>query len=130
MKLILILLSISFECCFAKGQASNILIDGKAVKPGHNRAYNVCLKSDGKIVAQYTGSHKIYFVCVFEDNHQCELAALERGWCKPGGVRIIGYDNPAQVYCAIQGGRVLAVKNAICTLPNGKKYSAAWLYNK
>lgn len=50
-----------------------------------------------------------YGVCLFEDNRQCEEWALMRGDCPEGGVKITGYDNDAEVYCAITGGQVEGV---------------------
>lgn len=47
-----------------------------------------------------------YGVCVFEDNRQCEEWALLRGECPDGGLKITGYDDQAQIYCAITGGEV------------------------
>lgn len=47
-----------------------------------------------------------YGVCLFEDNRQCEEWALWRGNCPVGGLKITGYENEAQVYCAITGGQV------------------------
>jgi putative hemolysin len=50
-----------------------------------------------------------YGVCLFEDNRQCEEWALFRGQCPVGGVKITGYDNEAEAYCAITGGEVFGV---------------------
>jgi putative hemolysin len=50
-----------------------------------------------------------YGVCLFEDNRQCEEWALFRGDCPEGGVKITGYDNDAEIYCAITGGQVEGV---------------------
>lgn len=47
-----------------------------------------------------------YSVCLFEDNRQCEEWALLRGECPLGGLKITGYENEAQIYCAITGGIV------------------------
>lgn len=47
-----------------------------------------------------------YGICVFEDNRQCEEWALLRGECPMGGLKITGYENDAQIYCAITGGTV------------------------
>ena len=53
-----------------------------------------------------------YGVCLFEDNRQCEEWALYRGDCPAGGLKITGYENEAQVYCAITGGIVEGVGTA------------------
>jgi putative hemolysin len=50
-----------------------------------------------------------YGVCLFEDNRQCEEWALLRGECPVGGLKITGYDNDAEIYCAITGGQVSGV---------------------
>ncbi len=47
-----------------------------------------------------------YGVCLFEDNRQCEEWSLMRGECPVGGLKITGYENEAQIYCAITGGTV------------------------
>lgn len=47
-----------------------------------------------------------YWVCLFEDNRQCEEWALLRGYCPVGGVKITWYENDAQIFCAITGGEV------------------------
>jgi hypothetical protein len=50
-----------------------------------------------------------YGICYFEDNRQCEEWALFRGQCPVGGLKITGYENDAQIYCAITGGKVEGV---------------------
>lgn len=88
-----------------------------------SKKYKKCLNNGGQISTQYTAKkHKVYKLCIFEDNRQCEINALNRGWCAVGGVKITGYDNQAQIDCAIRGGQVLATKGAVCTLPSGKTY--------
>jgi putative hemolysin len=62
-----------------------------------------------------------YGICYFEDNRQCEEWALFRGECPVGGLRVIGYDNEEQVYCAITGGAVDMQKQT-CTKA-GTSYS-------
>ena len=47
-----------------------------------------------------------YGVCLFEDNRQCEERALFRGDCPVGWMKITGYENDAQIFCAISGGEV------------------------
>lgn len=54
-----------------------------------------------------------YGVCLFEDNRQCEEWALFRGQCPLGGLKITGYENEAEIYCAITGGQVEGVGQEI-----------------
>ncbi len=91
---------------------------------------NVCTSNNGQIVTQYNGGNHAYQVCLFEDNRQCTLTALQNKQCPVGGVKIIGYDNPAQIYCAINGGNILAVESAICRLNNGTQLSAMKYYQQ
>lgn len=88
-----------------------------------------CVKNGGQISYKKTPSGRGYEVCTFTDNRQCELTSLKRGWCPVGGVKITGYDNEAQIYCAIHGGKVIAEPNATCNLPNRKKIKASMFYN-
>lgn len=62
-----------------------------------------------------------YGVCFFEDNRQCEEWALMRGECPVGGLKITGYENEAQIYCAITGGKVEGVgtENVLCKRVDG-----------
>jgi hypothetical protein len=50
-----------------------------------------------------------YGICFFEDNRQCEEWALFRNECPVGGMKVTGYENEAQIYCAITGGIVEGV---------------------
>ncbi|HCY20661.1 TPA: hypothetical protein DIC40_02185 [Patescibacteria group bacterium] len=50
-----------------------------------------------------------YGVCLFEDNRQCEEWAFLRGDCPIGGMKVTGYENDAEIYCAITGGEVEGV---------------------
>lgn len=50
-----------------------------------------------------------YGVCLFEDNRQCEERALFHNDCPVGGVKVTGYENDAEIYCAISGGEVQGV---------------------
>jgi hypothetical protein len=69
-----------------------------------------------KIVTRSDGGQ--YGVCYFEDNRQCEEWALMRGACPVGGLKITGYDNDQQIYCAITGG-VVDMEKSTCTI-NGQ----------
>jgi len=94
-----------------------------------NPASVYCGKQGGKLVIKKQGDGGEYGVCLFADNYQCEEWALFRGECPKGGIRITGYDTPAQIYCAITGGETLAVPNAKCKLKDGKVCSADAFYN-
>ena len=67
-----------------------------------------CIQKGGKLEMR---NNKLgqYGVCLFEDNRQCEEWALMRGECPAGGLKITGYDNDAEIYCAITGGTVEGV---------------------
>ena len=89
----------------------------------------LCTTNGGSIMVEYNGVGKKYQVCIFEDNRQCELNALNNKACPIGGLKITGFDTPAQIYCAIQGGKILAVESAVCTLKDGRKILAEKYYN-
>lgn len=78
-----------------------------------------CAEKGGTLTIETKADGGQFGLCTFEDNMQCEEWALYRGDCPVGGVKITGYDNPQQVYCAISGGQTEAVENATCTFPNG-----------
>lgn len=59
-----------------------------------------------------------YDACVMTDNMQCEDWALFHGYCPKTGVKITGYDNDQEVYCAVLGGEV-DMKNKECKFNNG-----------
>ena len=84
-----------------------------------NPASANCVKLGGKLVL-VEGVKGQYGICYFEDNRQCEEWAMFRGDCPIGGVKVTGYDNDAQIYCAIRGGQVNMDKN-ICTLKSGEE---------
>jgi putative hemolysin len=67
-----------------------------------------------------------YGVCLFEDNRQCEEWALLREQCPVGGLKITGYENEAQAYCAITGGTVegLGTETPMCKRVDGTLCSA------
>jgi putative hemolysin len=73
-----------------------------------NPASQNCVRLGGTLEIR-TSKAGQYGVCLFEDNRQCEEWALLRGECAVGGVKITGYDNDAEIYCAITGGRVEGV---------------------
>lgn len=70
-----------------------------------NPASTNCINQGGQLEIKTKADGSQYGVCFFEDNRQCEEWALMRGQCPVGGVKITGYDNDDQVYCAITGGQ-------------------------
>jgi putative hemolysin len=64
-----------------------------------------CIEQGGKLEIRESKLGQ-YGVCIFEDNRQCEEWALLRGQCPTGGMKITGYQNEAEVYCAITGGEL------------------------
>lgn len=77
-----------------------------------------CENKGGKLVIKERGDGGQYGVCFFEDNRQCEEWTLFRGECQPGNFKITGYENEAQVYCAITAGKV-NIKDKTCTFRDG-----------
>lgn len=77
-----------------------------------NPASTNCLEKGGTIEMRNNKNGQ-YGVCLFEDNRQCEEWALLRGQCPVGGIKITGYDNDAEIYCAITGGQVEGVGTPI-----------------
>lgn len=82
-----------------------------------------CLQKGGKLEMRANKNGQ-YGVCLFEDNRQCEEWALMRGECPAGGLKITGYDNDAEIYCAITGGKVEGVgtKTPMCKRTDGTDY--------
>lgn len=73
-----------------------------------NPASENCIKNGGTLEIRKNKMGE-YGVCLFEDNRQCEEWALFRDQCPVGGLKITGYDNDAEIYCAITGGKVEGV---------------------
>jgi hypothetical protein len=73
-----------------------------------NPASKNCISKGGTLEMRNNKNGQ-YGVCLFEDNRQCEEWALLRGDCPEGGLKITGYENDAQIYCAITGGQVEGV---------------------
>ena len=84
-----------------------------------NPASENCINSGGTLSIKKNPNGGEYGVCTFSDNMQCEEWALFRGNCPKTGVKVTGYDNQAQIFCAISGGKTTAVPDAACTLPDG-----------
>jgi len=76
-----------------------------------------CADKGGQLQIVKRGDGGEYGICYFEDNRQCEEWALMRGDCPVGGLKITGYDNQQQIFCAITGGIVDMAKNT-CTIKN------------
>lgn len=73
-----------------------------------NPASTNCLEKWG-ILETRKNKKGEYGVCLFEDNRQCEEWAFLRGDCPIGGMKVTGYENDAEIYCAITGGEVEGV---------------------
>jgi putative hemolysin len=73
-----------------------------------NPASQNCIQKGGTLGIKQNKKGE-YGICYFEDNRQCEEWALFRGQCPVGGKKITGYDNDAEIYCAITGGTVECV---------------------
>jgi len=67
-----------------------------------------CIEKGGRLEIRKSKNGE-YGVCLFEDNRQCEEWALLRGECPVGGIKITGFENEAEIYCAITGGQVEGV---------------------
>ncbi len=93
-----------------------------------NPASKYCIEHEGKVVIKKLPNGNEYGVCDFGDARFCEEWALFRGECPIGGVKIAGYDNAAQRYCAITGGQVDMEKNT-CR-KNGKVCDIGKYYNE
>lgn len=94
-----------------------------------NPASENCVKLGGKLTIEKNGKGGEYGVCHFEEGRLCEEWALFRGECPREGVKVTGYDNKEQIYCAILGGKTVAEENATCTLPDGTVCGDKDLYN-
>lgn len=68
-----------------------------------NPASLYCLDNGGSLEMKENKKGQ-YGVCYFDDNRQCEERALYRWQCPMGGLKVTGYENDAEVYCAITGG--------------------------
>jgi putative hemolysin len=89
-----------------------------------------CIQKGGKLEIRENKLGQ-YGVCLFEDNRQCEEWALMRGQCPAGGLKITGYDNDAEIYCAITGGTVQGVgtKTPMCRRTDGTLCTAEANFN-
>ena len=73
-----------------------------------NPASQNCIDKGGRLEMRKNKNGE-YGICFFDDNRQCEEWALFRGQCPVGGMKVTGYENDAEVYCAITGGEVSGV---------------------
>jgi putative hemolysin len=110
---IVFVLLIAAGCAtFLQKQISLISLDNTGSKVMvANPASQNCINKGGRLEIR---KNKIgeYGVCLFEDNRQCEEWTFFRGQCPEGGLKITGYDNDAEIYCAITGGQVEGVGTA------------------
>lgn len=85
-----------------------------------NPASTNCVNKGGQVIMRENKLGQ-YGVCLFEDNRQCEEWALLRGECPVGGMKITGYENDAQAYCVITGGKVegLGTDSVLCQRIDG-----------
>jgi hypothetical protein len=91
-----------------------------------NPASENCIKLGGILEIRNNDKGQ-YGVCIFEDNRQCEEWALLRNQCPAGGLKITGYTNDAEIFCAITGGTVEGVgtPNPMCKRIDGTYCNAA-----
>ncbi|MFA6529038.1 MAG: DUF333 domain-containing protein [Candidatus Gracilibacteria bacterium] len=85
-----------------------------------NPASENCIQKGGTLEMRENKNGQ-YGVCIFEDNRQCEEWAFFRGECPEGGMKVTGYENDAEVYCAITGGEVegLGTETPMCKRIDG-----------
>jgi len=92
-----------------------------------NPASDYCIEKGGIVVIKKMGNGSEYGMCDFGDARYCEEWALFRGECPIGGVKLTGYENEAQRFCAMTGGDV-NMENNTCS-KNGKKCDIDLYYN-
>jgi putative hemolysin len=63
-----------------------------------------CIKNGGVLKEEAKPNGDKFSVCYFSDGGQCEIWALLRRDCQPGGVIVSASDSPAARYCALIGG--------------------------
>jgi hypothetical protein len=85
-----------------------------------NPASTNCINQGGRLEMRNAKKGQ-YGVCLFDDNRQCEEWALMRGQCPVGGVKVTGYENDAEVFCAITGGTVegMGTETPMCKRVDG-----------
>lgn len=95
----------------AKIEAANTTVEVAQPAGIANPASQNCIEKGGTLEMRKNKNGE-YGVCFFDDNRQCEEWALFRDQCPVGGMKITGYENDAEVYCAITGGEVQGVGTA------------------
>lgn len=102
-------------------ESAQIDSNTQAIAQLANPASVNCLKLGGNLVIQKRVDGGEYGVCFFEDNRQCEEWALLRGDCPVGGLKITGYENNAEIYCVITGGKIegLNTDTPMCKIIDG-----------
>lgn len=125
MKKIIILVAVCFVLsgCGTEKQQKKPLENEISVKQTANMvnpASENCIQKGGKLEIRKNKKGE-YGVCLFDDNRQCEEWALFRGECPVGGMKITGYENDAEIYCAITGGQVegLGTETPMCKRIDG-----------
>ncbi len=90
-----------------------------------NPASVYCLDNGGTLEMRENKKGQ-YGVCLFEDNRQCEERALMNNDCPVGGVKITGYENDAEVYCAISWGELswVGTPTPMCKRVDGTRCNA------
>jgi putative hemolysin len=86
-----------------------------------------CTKQGGQLKLATKPDSSQYGVCYFLDNRQCEEWALLRGDCPVGGVKVTGYMNESQVFCAISGGEVI-INQDLCKFKSTQTCTLADFY--
>lgn len=98
-----------------------------------NPASTNCVEKGGKLGISKKPDGSEYGICYFEDNRQCEEWAFFRGECPAGGVKVTGFTNDANVFCAITGHKSVESSKAgevgTCEV-NGVTCSATEFYEK
>lgn len=106
-----------FENAF-KPSPGPVLVQVASTTGLANPASVNCGKKGGQLIIKQRSDGGQYGICVFEDNRQCEEWTLLHGECQPGDFKITGYENEAQVYCAITAGRV-SMADKTCAFKDG-----------
>ena len=102
------------------------VLPAESAEPG--AAEQACVVAGGQTIASQRSGAGSYTVCLFEDNRQCEVAALAAGDCPSGGLKVTGYVTEAAVFCVITGGSYTVsvedtgreLEPGICRLVSGK----------
>jgi putative hemolysin len=90
-----------------------------------------CKKIEGTalVVKRMNGGE--YGVCRLKTGRECEEWALFLGFCPPTGIDASAISDPAERYCALRGGRLVAAGSgtaASCALPGNVTCTLKDLY--